>query len=402
MRKRGLWLIVSLSMVAAMLLTACGVKQADFDAAKQQLATAQQQLTALKAAPSVRNDKEIQNLNSVRPLLVNTIAALNKGDVAGAIDFFDHANPNDYNTVWHGMETYVNFRAPLLYGELETVHQAKLTALMSDPKAKTSDMVKEAGIMLALWDAIVAQDKLSPPISPAFDDLAQIRLVKAQTLTIVTSALKANDTAKAKQLYTQFSNRWPEVEDFIKERSPSEVYPSIEGAMATTLTAYQKTTPDVAEMTALTADLLAKYNKGQALVNAAARNTDLTKTAYTQDDVQAGAVISAMMSELNSSLTSWKAANYTDSAARAKNADGALLAKVSAALKAKNGADAALKTALDAYAALTDKAGDATTVGNSEEAALQACRVAQQVVVGQFWTDPKLQDAIKQAATSIK
>ena len=410
------------------LLTACGgVAQGDFDAAKAQLATAQQQLATvqqesaktkqdlqaaqqqvtkltqdIKAAAIVRNDKEVQNLNTVRPSLAATLDALNAGDVAKARSVFDSLSPSDYNTVWHGMETYINFRFNPLYGELETVHQAKLTALLNDPKATNADMVKEAKIMLALWDAMMAQDKLSPAISPAFEDLAAIRLLKAQTLTLITADLKAGDVATSKALYTQFANKWADVEDMIHERS-ADVYAAIEGAMTPVNTAFQKSSPSAAELTPLVATLLVEFNKGQALVNATARYADLTKTAYTNDDVQGAAVLTSIMSELTAAQASWKAGNYADSGTRAKNANGALLAKVAAALKAKTpSADAALKTALDNYAALADKAGDATTVGAAQAAAVQAARVAQQVMVGQFWTDTKLQTAILQASATIK
>lgn len=74
------------------------------------------------------------------------------------------------------------------------------------------------------------------------------------------------------------------------------------------------------------------------------------------------------------------------------------MAKVSTVLKEKGGFDAALKTALDAYTALAGKTGDATTVVAKQLEAVRAAAVAQQVVVGQFWTDPKLQDAIRTAA----
>jgi hypothetical protein len=359
-------------------------------------------------APAVQADskaltesKEVANLKTVRPSLANTVAALQAGDVAKARDAFDNLDPNDYNTIWHGMETYVNFRAPALYHDLEAVHQAQLTTLMNDPQAKVSDMVAEAQIMLAEWDGITVLVQNSPALSPIFDDLANIRLVKAQTLTIITAKLKAGDVATAKALYTQFNGKWADIEDGIKERSAS-AYASIEADMAKVNTAFQKSTPDVNELTPLVATLLVDVNFGQSLVNAAARNADLTKTTYTSADVQTAAVLAAMQSKLDASLASWKSGNYQEAGAAAQLVNGTWLGNVTAALKAKSDADAALKTALDAYAAQAGKAGDATTVGNVEVAAVRAAAVAQQVMVGQFWTDQKLQDAIHQAALTVK
>ena len=77
-----------------------------------------------------------------------------------------------------------------------------------------------------------------------------------------------------------------------------------------------------------------------------------------------------------------------------------LFAKVSGALEAKNNADAPLKKALDAYTALSDKPGDLTTTRAAQKTAVEAAAVAQQVLVGQFWTDPKLQDAIRLAVNA--
>ncbi|MBI4233112.1 MAG: hypothetical protein HY686_01575, partial [Chloroflexi bacterium] len=187
----------------------------------------------------------------------------------------------------------------------------------------------------------------------------------------------------------------------IKERSAS-AYASIEGDMAKVNSAFQKSSPNVTELTPLVATLLTSFNFGQGLVNAAARNADLTKTTSTSADVQAAAVLAAMQSKLDASLASWKSGNYQDAGAAAQLVNGTWLGNVTAALKAKNNADAALKTALDAYAALAGKAGDAGTVGNAEVAAVRAAAVAQQALVGQFWTDPKLQDAIRQAALTVK
>ncbi|MBI4216484.1 MAG: hypothetical protein HY687_03735 [Chloroflexi bacterium] len=138
------------------------------------------------------------------------------------------------------------------------------------------------------------------------------------------------------------------------------------------------------------------------MVNATARNADLAKTAPTSGDTQAAAVLAAMQSKLDASLASWKGGNYQDAGAAAQLVDGTWLGNVTAALKAKNGADAALKTALDAYAALAGKAGDAGTVANAELAAVRAAAVAQQVMVGQFWADTKLQDGIRQVAATVK
>ena len=56
-----------------------------------------------------------------------------------------------------------------------------------------------------------------------------------------------------------------------------------------------------------------------------------------------------------------------------------------------------MQTALDAYIALADKAGDASAVTAANKAAAELIPVSQQWFVGQFWGDPKLKDAIAAA-----
>ncbi len=66
-------------------------------------------------------------------------------------------------------------------------------------------------------------------------------------------------------------------------------------------------------------------------------------------------------------------------------------------LQAKAGADVAPKKALDAYMVSAGQAGDAKTATAANKAAVEAVAIAQQAVVGQFWTDPKFQEAFQQA-----
>ena len=123
--------------------------------------------------------------------------------------------------------------------------------------------------------------------------------------------------------------------------------------------ALQKANPDAKELTPLVARLTNRFNYGLAFINAAARGSDLKKTTYTTEDVQAAATLASVSGELKASLASWKSGNYQDSASHARSAN-ELFAKLVPALTAKRGNNAAVQTALDAYIALADKAGDAS------------------------------------------
>ncbi|GEM_PF-649707 len=430
--------LLGLAAVGLALLSACsGVSAKDYDAVKaqlttaqqeattaaataqqqltakgQELATAQQQLTAkgqevtkltqdLEAAQQTAKTSgqyAVTVMKAVRPNLVNTLDALKAGDVAKARTAF--AN---YDAAWNGVEVYVQLPSrDLYYTPLEVVLQADLQKLLDAPQPDFPALVSKAEAMLAKWDeATKLVEAISYGISPIFNDVTALRIVRGDTIRWIAGQLKAGDVAGAKAKWTQFMSKWADVEDLIHERS-TPAYAETEDAMGKANTAYQKTTPDVAELTALTATVLERYNYGLSLINAAARGADVTKTTYTTADVQAAAVLTNMATQLQTSLTSWKAGNYQDAGDRAVRANGTLYASVTVALKAKSGNDAALKTALDAYAGLAGKAGDASTVSAAQKKAVEAVWVAQQWLAGQFWTNPKLQEAIRQAAIAVK
>lgn len=345
---------------------------------------------ALPIAPAGR--KDISLVKAVRPTLVNTLDALKKGDVVGAKKAL-----GEYDAAWNGIEVYVNFRSTKIYGELETDIQARLTKLLNDPQAKPADIIPVAEEMLAKYDEAIKMVEDSTAISPLFDDLAALRIVRGDTIRWVGPELKAGDVADAKSNFSMFMSRWADIEDTVKGYSV-DAYADTEAAMAKANTAFQKQNPDAKELGPLVDDVVANYNFGVNLVNAAARNADVGKATFTNDDVQLAAGLGVVQAELKTSLTLWQAGKYQEAGDHAKRADGELLSRVSAALKAKNDADAPLKKALDAYAALADKSGDLTTARAAEKAAIQAAAIAQQVLVGQFWTDPRLQDAIKAAS----
>lgn len=381
-------------MFAAFQVTGAGAATA---APAQQAAPATAVAPAAPAssAPAASGErKDVTLFKAVRPYLVRTLDAAQAGDRAAASKF-----QHQYDIEWHGVEVYLNVRSAQLYGQLETDIQARLIKLLDDPKSSQADIVATTKELLAKYDECIQAVQNAPAISPLFDDLAAIRTLKAETINEIDPVLKAGDVATAKALFTQFMTGWSDIEDTIKAFS-SDLYATIEGSMAKTNAGFQKSNPNADDLRPLVADTLAQYNFGQAVINAAARGADMTKTAYTQQDVQLAASVGNISAELNASLTAWKSGNYQSAGDHAKNASGKLFDSVAAPLNAKGGADAALKKALDAYTALATQAGDATAVQGAQTAAVQAARVAQQTLVGQFWTDPKFKDALTAALSS--
>src|SRR5260221_7233623 len=59
---------------------------------------------------------EITSVKAVRPALVDTIAALQRRDIAGAKVAFEA-----YDSLWNGVEVYINTRSRPMYEALELV-----------------------------------------------------------------------------------------------------------------------------------------------------------------------------------------------------------------------------------------------------------------------------------------
>ena len=341
--------------------------------------------------PTPSQSKELTLIKTVRPALANTVAALEKGDVAAARIAWA-----SYDPLWNGIEVYINYRSLPTYQDLETNWQARINTALTTPDAKASEVLPLVQSLLASWDEAVKMVETGHAISPLFDDVADIRIAR-QPLRQLPAALAANDLNKARELFTTFTQNWPKVNGLIKARS-IVAYSETQAAMDIVNVAWAKTSPTAAELTPLVAVVANRYGYGQNLVTTAARKADLAKTRFANDDVGAAGGIRAIQTELMTSLTAWRAGNYTEAAARSDKAGKELFtsAAVITPLKAKT-LDAALKTALDNYAALAGAAGDEVKVSAANKAAIEAGEIAIQGLVGQFWNDPGLVPAIANA-----
>ena len=153
---------------------------------------------------------------------------------------------------------------------------------------------------------------------------------------------------------------------------------------------FQQTTASTEGVKPLVATLTERYNFGVNLLNAAARNADVARTTFSETDTQALTSLNDAALSLRRSVAAWDAGMYPVAAQHAAAASGAQFEKVKPALAAKS-ADTTVKTALDAYASMAGAAGDAPRVRAANKTALEAVAIAQQVLVGQFWTEPRLQ-----------
>ena len=330
-------------------------------------------------------------VKAARVPIAATVNALAKNDLAGA-----QREWAQYDPLWNSAEVYVNYRSLPTYQDLETNLQAKVNDAFAAANAKPADVLPVVKTMLARYDEAIKFVEGSAPISPLFDDVADVRIAR-QPLRQATTALSAGDLAKAKPLFDAFAQNWPAVSPLFKVRSDA-AFQETDQAIAQVKNAWQKSQPSATEITALVAAVTNRYGYGLNLATMAARKADLTMSTFASEDAQAAGGVRAIQAELRASLSAWNSGNYADAGARAKRAGSELLnsASVAGPLKAK-ALDAALKTSLDAYAALAPGVGDQAKVSAANKAALEAGEIAIQGLVGQFWTDPKLAPAIAAA-----
>jgi hypothetical protein len=336
--------------------------------------------------------KEVSLVAGPRRRLEETLSALQRGDIPAARAAFEA-----YDGDWNGIEVYVNFRSRALYGQIENDYEVPISKALEAAQPNVAETIPQLREMIAKYNEAIKLSYTGPAISPLFDDVAAIRIVRAP-LREAGPALKAGDLEKAKTAFAAFRDHWDDVEDLVKVRSADD-YREIEQAMGRTDRAFSSAA-SAAELSLLVDTLTERYNYGLNLITAAARNADISKTSFTPQDVSAAAAIGGIQKELRTSLSQWEAGNYQAAGDSARGASGQRFDSVSATLQAKSGADAALKKALDAYAALSDQPGDTAKVRSANKAAIEAAAIAQQAAAGQFWTDPRFQTAYQQAISA--
>jgi hypothetical protein len=385
--------------IASVLAIACNAPAAPTAAPTKPAATAPTQPPASTSAPATQpavstkpaadgpaNPKEVEYVRTPRPFIVATIDALKKNDVAAA-----RKAMRDYDAAWNGVEVYVNVRSRELYNRVEIQDQKKIEEGLEAAQPKAAELLPIAEDMLAGYDEAIKLSEAGPALSPLFDEVTALRVARAE-LRKIGPALKANDFATARAAYEAFDKRWGDVETLVKARSTS-AYREVEDAMKKVGPAMMAAQPNPAEAGPLVDGLIERYNYGLGLVNAAARGADVAKSTYGTDDVKAAVTLGQMEAELRASLPLWEAGKFGPAGEHARRAGNELFDAAAGPLKAKS-TDASLKKALDAYAGLADKAGDAAKVRAANKSAVEAVAVAQQSVVGQFCTEPKLRGAL--------
>ena len=210
---------------------------------------------------------EVASIKAVRPTLVNTVAALKKGDAKGAKAAFEA-----YDSGWNGIEVYINVRSKDMYNELERNLQAKIAKALEEPSPNAAAILPDAETMLKKYDEAIAMVEKASPLNPLYDDVARLRIVRAH-LREVNPAVKAGIFAKARNSFTAFDDKWDSIEDLVKARS-RDAYDAIEKGMVDIERALMPAKPDADQVTTLASGVMDKYNSivAQVAKEAAAKN----------------------------------------------------------------------------------------------------------------------------------
>jgi hypothetical protein len=219
-----------------------------------------------------------------------------------------------------------------------------------------------------------------------------LRIIRAD-LRLTTSALSDNNLDKAKEHFAKFKENFDaNAEPMLGERDPINEK-ATEEAVDAAAEAFANAATSVDDLSKAVAKVTSNYNFGVSLWNAAARNADDTKTEVTAADLMHLTQLHDVRIQLIKSMNAWTAGNFERAGSVAAVAGTTAFVRVQPALAAK-GADAALKKLIDTYTALAGAAGDPKEVGDANLAAVRGVAVAEQVLLGQFWSQDIVQSYI--------
>jgi tetratricopeptide (TPR) repeat protein len=210
-------------------------------------------------APAADERFEVSSIKAVRATLVDTAAALQKGDIAKAKETFDA-----YDSAWNGIEVYIDTRSKPMYDKIELDLQARINKELAQPTPDLAKLRADIQEMLGKYDEAIAMVSNAAPLSPLFDDIARLRIERAH-LREVNPALKAGNIAKARKSYEAFDANWDSIEDLIKARS-ADAYVAVEKGMIQIEQALMADKPDVAQVTALVTAVNTQYNAALAMI----------------------------------------------------------------------------------------------------------------------------------------
>jgi hypothetical protein len=320
----------------------------------------------------------------VRPKIDALVEALQDGDLPRA-----RAAYADYDAGWNGVEVYVNARDLSLYEKLEDDLQSPIGDALEDEQPDLAAQVATAKELGTTFDQAIDNSTAGPPLSPLFDDVTALRIVRSD-LRRTADLLEAGDVEGARKRFTTFHGNYGLVQQRVQARSDTADAPLV-AAIAAATAAFDQPKATAAAITPLVAAVADRYGFPLGLWNAAARNADLAKDTWTPADLVAVGALREVEAATSTSVEEWGEGEYDEAVAQVttatsefEEAEPALTSKDSDS--AQDGADG-LESALANLRSVVARDGSDAVVAVAARAADEAAQIAEQVVVGQFWTD---------------
>jgi hypothetical protein len=137
--------MIKAALPAAVLTTLLGLQM-------PAVAQAQQANGGAAAAASNPSSErfEVSAVEAVRPFLVETLTALQEGNIDRAKAAFEA-----YDSGWNGIEVYINTRSRALYQVLELDLQARIAKALIAPRPDMAAIVSDVGTILAKYDEAI-------------------------------------------------------------------------------------------------------------------------------------------------------------------------------------------------------------------------------------------------------
>ena len=320
------------------------------------------------------------NARSLQPVIDRMTAAFQTEDLTKARRAYER-----YDSVWNGIEIYIQFMSVERYNYIEHVLQDAIEAglgLTGSPPTPFPELIGLSKQTHKTYDEILDFQKHSPSPGKLFDDVATLRIIN-QGIRLARAAIDGNpgalppvapDPVKAQADWNSFASKYPQARALLGFRNPALL-----AEVDTAVTAVEASLA-AGEPTAVTSGRLAalagRYNLGTTLVTAAARNVVRVKSMFTEADKDVLTALDSIRDDVK-----------LDPAAGAESALATFITDVKTPLSFKTGGpltkgDTALARALTTLAAGQTPA--------NRNAVIDQANVAEQTFVGQFWGRPAL------------
>ena len=151
--------------------------------------------------PGTVESPEAELVAVARPKIDDLTAALGAADLEAS-----EAALEAYDAAWNGIEVYVNVRSLSMYLKLEADLQVAIEDGLAADAPDFAALKASSEELAARYDDAIAASEQGPPLHPLFDDVATLRIIRAD-LRIATAALEDGNVEKAARALRHLQGR---------------------------------------------------------------------------------------------------------------------------------------------------------------------------------------------------